>query len=184
MSTEREVAVLPQGVSKADFLAAIARFEQIVGPENVLTAEGRLTPYYKTMMPVDDAAYATSAVLQPTTTEQVQAIVKVCDEFGVPVWPTSTGSNFGYGTYGQGNAEGHRHQVVIDFRHMNRILEVDAELGTALLEPGVTYQQLVDYLEAKNIPLWVSCPAPSAIASPVGNTLDRGVGYTPYGGIS
>ena len=55
------------------------------------------------------------------------------------------------------------------------------ELGTALLEPGVTYQQLVDYLEQNNIPLWVSCPAPSAVASPVGNTLDRGVGYTPYG---
>ena len=55
MSTEREVAVLPQGVSKADFLAAIARFEQIVGPENVLTAEGRLTPYTKIMMAVDNA---------------------------------------------------------------------------------------------------------------------------------
>ena len=181
MSTEREVPVVPQGVSKDDFLAAITKFEQIVGQDNVLTEEDRLTPYYKTMMPVDDAEYAASAGLQPTPTELVQAIVKVCDEHGIPVWPTSTGRNFGYGTYGTGNAKGHRHQVVIDFRHMNKILEVDAELGTALLEPGVTYQQLVDYLEEKNIPLWVSCPAPSAIASPVGNTLERGVGYTPYG---
>ncbi|MTH35498.1 FAD-binding protein [Paracoccus limosus] len=179
--TTRELAHVPDGVSKEDFLAAIAKFEAVVGADNVLTDEDRLTPYFKTMMPVADEEYAMSAVLQPTSTEQVQDIVRICNEFRVPVWPTSTGRNFGYGTYAQGNAKGRRHQVVIDFRHMNRILEVDAELGTALLEPGVTYQQLVDYLEEHNIPLWVSCPAPSAIASPVGNTLDRGVGYTPYG---
>ncbi|MFQ8433623.1 FAD-binding oxidoreductase, partial [Amaricoccus sp. W119] len=181
MSSERELLHTPDGVTRDDFVTAIARFEAVVGPDNVLTSEERLTPYYKTMMPVDDQDYAMSAVVQPTATEQVQEIVRICNEFKVPVWPTSTGRNFGYGTYAQGSAGGHRHQVVIDFRHMNRILEVDAELGTALLEPGVTYQQLVDYLEENNIPLWVSCPAPSAIASPVGNTLERGVGYTPYG---
>lgn len=181
MSTERELTHIPDGVTPEDFATALTRFEAVVGRDNVLTGDDRLTPYYKTMMPVADEDYAMSAVVQPTTTEQVQGIVRICNEFKVPVWPTSTGRNFGYGTYAQGNAKGHRHQVVIDFRHMNKILEVDAELGTALLEPGVTYQQLVDYLEENNIPLWVSCPAPSAIASPVGNTLERGVGYTPYG---
>ena len=64
---------------------------------------------------------------------------------------------------------------------MNRILEVDPDLCTALVEPGVTYQQLYDYLREKKLPLWFSCPAPSAIAGPVGNMVDRGVGYTPYG---
>lgn len=180
MTTDRELTLTPDGVTPEAFRQAIARFEGVVGPENVLTGTDRLTPYYKTMMPVADEDFAMSAVLQPTSTEQVQEIVRICNEFRVPVWPTSTGRNFGYGTYAQGSASGNRHQVVIDFRHMNKILEVDAELGTALLEPGVTYQQLVDYLEQNNIPLWVSCPAPSAIASPVGNTLDRGVGYTPY----
>ena len=153
MSSERELLHTPDGVTRDDFVTAIARFEAVVGPDNVLTSEERLTPYYKTMMPVDDQDYAMSAVVQPTATEQVQEIVRICNEFKVPVWPTSTGRNFGYGTYAQGSAGGHRHQVVIDFRHMNRILEVDAELGTALLEPGVTYQQLVDYLEENNIPL-------------------------------
>lgn len=181
MTTEREVIRIPDGVTPEDFGMALDQFAELLGADNVLTGEDRLTPYYKTMMPVDDQDYAMSAVLQPTTTEQVQSIMRICNEFRVPVWPTSTGRNFGYGTYAQGSAGGNRHQVVIDFRHMNKIIEVDAELGTALLEPGVTYQQLVDYLEENDIPLWVSCPAPSAIASPVGNTLERGVGYTPYG---
>lgn len=42
------------------------------------------------MMPVADEDYAMSAVLQPTSTEQVQEIVRICNEFRVPVWPTST----------------------------------------------------------------------------------------------
>src|SRR5690606_9557886 len=71
--------------------------------------------------------------------------------------------------------------VVLDLKRMNRILEVDPELCFALVEPGVTYQQLHDYIRERNYPLWLSVPAPSAIAGPTGNTLDRGVGYTPYG---
>ena len=50
-----------------------------------------------------------------------------------------------------------------------------------MLSPGITYKQLYDYIQEHKYPLWLSCPAPSAIAGPTGNTLDRGVGYTPYG---
>ena len=63
----------------------------------------------------------------------------------------------------------------------NKILEVDKDLAYALVEPGVTYKQLHDYIAEHNLGLWLSVPAPSAIAGPTGNTLDRGVGYTPYG---
>lgn len=42
--TTRELAHVPDGVSKEDFLAAIAKFEAVVGADNVLTDEDRLTP--------------------------------------------------------------------------------------------------------------------------------------------
>jgi 4-cresol dehydrogenase (hydroxylating) len=71
--------------------------------------------------------------------------------------------------------------MVLDLKRMNRILNVDPDLATALVEPGVTYQQLQDYLDEHKIPLWLDVPTIGPIASPVGNTLDRGVGYTPYG---
>lgn len=48
----------------------------------------------------------------------------------------------------------------------------------------VTYQQLYDYLQDNNIPLMLSFSAPSAIAGPLGNTMDRGVGYTPMASTS
>ena len=112
-----------------------------------------------------------------TTVEQVQGVVAICNKYKIPVWTISTGRNFGYGSA----APHHRGQIILDLQKMNKILHVDADLGTALVEPGVTYQQLYDYLEDNNIPLMLSFSAPSAIAGPLGNTMDRGVGYTPYG---
>jgi 4-cresol dehydrogenase (hydroxylating) len=112
----------------------------------------------------------------PQSVEEVE-IVRIANTYKQPLWTVSTGKNMGYGM----TAPATPGQVVLDLKRMNRILEVDADLGTCLLEPGVTYQQLKDYLEEHKIPLWIDVPTVGPIASPVGNTLDRGVGYTPYG---
>jgi 4-cresol dehydrogenase (hydroxylating) len=177
MATTPEYSVLPKGVSARNFDAALKAFRGIVGEANVTTAAERLASYNKVMMAVPDAEHAPSAVIMATTVEQIQAIVKVCNQYKVPIWTISTGRNFGYGSA----APGDRGQVVLDLRKMNKILHIDAELGTALVEPGVTYQMLYDYIEEHKLPLMLSFSAPSAIAGPLGNTMDRGVGYTPYG---
>jgi len=107
----------------------------------------------------------------------VQEIVRIANTYKQPLWTVSTGKNMGYGMATPATPG----QIVLDLKRMNRILEVDPQLGTCLIEPGVTYQQLKDYLDENNIPLWIDVPTVGPIASPVGNTLDRGVGYTPYG---
>ena len=168
---------LPTGVSEESFTAAIAEFRRVLGEASVLVTATQLTPYVKTMMPVADAEHTPSAALLATTVEQIQKIVAICNRFKVPIWTISTGKNLGYGSA----APGERGQVILDLKRMNRILEVDPDLCYALVEPGVTYQQLYDHIQQNGYPLWLSVPAPSAIAGPVGNTLDRGVGYTPYG---
>lgn len=168
---------LPDGVDKDQFNRAVKEFRRILGDDQVLIQEDALAAYHKIMIPVDESECAVSAAIMPESVEQIQDILKVCNQYRVPVHPVSTGRNFGYGT----TAPCSPGQVVLDLRRMNRILEVDGDLATALVEPGVTYQQLHDHLRENNIPLWLSCPAPSAIVGPVGNTLDRGVGYTPYG---
>nr|WP_029134949.1 FAD-binding oxidoreductase [Sedimenticola selenatireducens] len=168
---------LPEGVSEQQFDQAIAEFRRVLGDEHVLIKPEELAPNMKIMLPVDTSQHTPSAAILPKSVEQVQEIVAICNRYKVPVWPVSTGRNLGYGSA----APATRGQVVLDMRLMNRILEVDADLCTALVEPGVTYQQLHDYIREHDLPLWLSCPAPSAIAGPVGNSLDRGVGYTPYG---
>ena len=70
---------------------------------------------------------------------------------------------------------------MLDLRGMNKIISVDAELCTALVEPGVTYRQIVDYINGNKLDLWMSFPASNKLGGPVGNTLDRGVGFNRNG---
>ncbi len=171
------INVLPPGVSGKNFEKALKEYSAIVGPENVHVSSDSLGSYQKIMIPVEASEYAPAGALAPGSVEEVQEILRVCNKYKIAVWPVSTGKNFGYGSASAAT----KGQMILDLRRMNKIIEVDADLGTALVEPGVTYQQLKNYLVENNIPLWLSCPAPSAIVSPLGNTIDRGVGYTPYG---
>jgi 4-cresol dehydrogenase (hydroxylating) len=63
---------------------------------------------------------------------------------------------------------------------MNRILEVNETFGYALVEPGVSYYDLYRHIQEKGYKLWLDVPDPGW-GSVLGNTLERGVGYTPYG---
>ncbi len=168
---------LPKGHTESSFDVAVKAFRGILGDAAVLTSAETLASYNKIMMPVPNERHMPSAALLATTVEQIQQILAVCNQHKVPIWTISTGKNLGYGSA----APAERGQVVLDLGWMNRILEVDADLAYALVEPGVTYRQLYDYIQERKLPLWLSVPAPSAIAGPTGNTLDRGVGYTPYG---
>ncbi len=170
-------AALPPGHTAATFAAAVADFRKAIGAEHVATSADLIAPYAKIMIPDPDDAHMPSGALMPKTVEEVQAIVEVCNRHKVPVWPISTGRNFGYGSA----APARRGTMVLDLRRMNRILEMDAELCYALVESGCTYQQLADHIREHDLPLWLDTPMPAPVASPTGNTLDRGVGYTPYG---
>ena len=64
---------------------------------------------------------------------------------------------------------------------MNRILEVNEEFGYALVEPGVSFFDLYNTPEERG-PKAVALDVPDpGWGSVVGNALEHGVGYTPYG---
>lgn len=170
-------APLAPGRTRADFAGAMKAFRGVVGAEWVFGDEEAVAPWSKTYVPDPAHRYKPVGAVCPQSVEEVQEIVRIANTYKQPLWTVSTGKNMGYGM----TAPATPGQVVLDLKRMNRILEVDADLGTCLLEPGVTYQQLKDYLEENGIPLWIDVPTVGPIASPVGNTLDRGVGYTPYG---
>jgi 4-cresol dehydrogenase (hydroxylating) len=176
-ATAQNPAPLAPGRTKADFAGAMKAFRAVVGAEWVFGDEEAVAPWSKTYIPDPMHRHLPVGAVCPESVEQVQEIVRIANTFKQPLWTVSTGKNMGYGMAAPATPG----QVVLDLKRMNRILEVDADLGTCLLEPGVTYQQLKDYLDEHNIPLWIDVPTVGPIASPVGNTLDRGVGYTPYG---
>ena len=53
-------------------------------------------------------------------------------------------------------------------------------LAYAIVEPGVTYLDLYKFIQDKKYPLWIDCTDPGW-GSVLGNTLEHGIGYTPYG---
>jgi 4-cresol dehydrogenase (hydroxylating) len=166
--------ILPAGVSATAFGKALDEFRSILGAGHVLAEPERLAAYRKVYVAVSEDALAPSAALLPRTVPEIQQILAVCTRYKVPVWTISTGRNIGMGSATAAT----RGQVILDLKRMNRIIEVDAELGTALIEPGVTYLDLKNYLEEHRLPFWVDAPSPGPIVSPIGNTLERGHGYT------
>ena len=63
---------------------------------------------------------------------------------------------------------------------MNKVLELDEKSAFCLLEPGVSYYMLYDGIRRSGKDLWIDVPDLGG-GSVMGNALDRGVGYTPYG---
>lgn len=118
-----------------------------------------------------------SGIVFPETTEEVSQILRLANEYLIPVYPFSTGKNWGYGTTMPNQPKG----LVLIMERMNRIHEVNSELAYAIIEPGVTQFQLNHHLKSNNIPLWMDCTDSTPYASVMGNALERGVGYTPYG---
>lgn len=63
---------------------------------------------------------------------------------------------------------------------MNTIAEINEEYGYAIVEPGVSFFDLYDEIQRRGLNLWPSVPA-IGWGSVLGNTTDRGFGYTPLG---
>lgn len=168
---------LPPDVDQATFERALAAFRKAIGDQWVLSDPAELEKFHDPYPVKGHEHFAPSAVLSPGSMEEVQAIVRIANDTGVPLSPISTGKNNGYG----GASPRLSGAVVVNLgRRMNRILEVNERFGYALVEPGVTYFDLYKYLQDTKSCLMLDCPD-LGWGSVVGNTMDRGVGYTPYG---
>jgi glycolate oxidase/D-lactate dehydrogenase len=108
---------------------------EVLGREKVSTSlvERKLYSYDATPIPIERAL--PSAVIFPTSQEDVQKLVKVCYEEEIPIFPRGAGSGLTGGavpTLERG--------VVVSFERMNRF-QIDVDNATAVVEPGViTYE--------------------------------------------
>lgn len=163
------------GVSPADFAAAVEAFAKVVGPEWVFTSDGDLDLYRDSYSPLRGTPEERTAAgaVAPKSTEEVQAVVRIANKYRIPIYPISTGKNLGYG----GAAPALSGSVVLDLKRMNRIIEVNDRAHYCIVEPGVSYFDLYNYIQERNLEVWIDCPDPGW-GSLVGNALDHGIGYT------
>ncbi len=115
------------------------------------------------------------AVLRPQTREQIAEVLKVAQRWHVPVYPVSTGNNWGYGSANpveDGSA-------ILDLSGLDRISGFDSEMGVVTVEPGVTQGALRDFLDRHDGNYLVPVTGAGPTCSIVGNALERGYGITP-----
>jgi len=167
---------LPPGLNVAAFDRALNAFAAIVGSQWVLSTDEDRETYLDPYAMGDGVAHMPSAAVAPANVEEVQAVIRIANEHHVPLWPTARGKNLGYG-WASPEMPG---TVVLDLGRMNRILDVDTKFGHCLIEPGVGFYDLYNHLRDNRIPLWMSVPG-NGWGSVMGNALERGLGYTPYG---
>jgi 4-cresol dehydrogenase (hydroxylating) len=160
--------------SGGQLATALKAFAGAIGAANVFATEEDQLAYSDHYSP-DEARHMPGAALAPKSTAEVQAIVRIANQHKIPLWPIGRGKNFGYG----GAAPVLKGSVVLDLSRMKKI-EFDEANGTVLLEPGVGFFDLYDFIQKNKLPYWLSVPG-NSWGSVVGNALERGVGYTPYG---
>ena len=144
----------------------------ILGPEGLVAEADAVERCTRTCLPFRTLP---SIVVYPGSTAQVQAVVKAAARADVPIWPVSTGKNWGYGEKSAVYEAG----ISMVLERMTRIWHVDEQLGYAVIEPGVTYKQLNDHLKQTGSRLWADTAGSTQFASVIGNALDKGRGLTP-----
>lgn len=144
----------------------------IVGTENVSADAEDLIPYtrdayanlLRQQVPLPDF------VVMPKTTEEVQGIVKLANEYKIPIYPRSYGAGIA------GSALPYKRGIVVDLKRMNKIIEVNDETMTATIEPGVTWDRLRMRVKEKKLDI-IPIGGPYS-TSPIGNFQITNI--TPY----
>jgi len=115
-------------------------FEDVVGSENISVDPAIVDGY--AFQPMGGARRGVRffkrpiAVILPGTTKEVQSVVKLCGRFKLKVRAMGTG----YGIY---NIVGSEDTVQLDLRRMNRIIDIDEKNMIAIVEPYVSFIQVM-----------------------------------------
>ncbi|MEH7249009.1 glycolate oxidase subunit GlcD [Neobacillus niacini] len=117
------------------------------------------TPNYQSMP---------DAIVSPRNAEEVSQILKICNQYMVPIVPRGSGTNLCAGTC---PTEG---GVVLLFKHMNKILEIDEENLTVTVQPGVITLDMIHAIEEKGL---FYPPDPSSMTiSTIGGNINENSG--------
>ncbi|MEW6261682.1 MAG: FAD-binding oxidoreductase [Thermodesulfobacteriota bacterium] len=110
-------------------------------------------------------------VVMPGSTGEVQRLVRLANERGVPLVP------MGGGLVLSGLSRALKGGIVVDMKRMNRILEVNEKGRYALVEAGASQGMLQAHLQKHHPGLKHSMPDSPPIATVAGNVLIHGSGH-------
>ncbi|WP_200348661.1 FAD-binding oxidoreductase [Halochromatium glycolicum] len=156
-------------IQQKNLEAAIDRWRKVLGAARVLTQPSTIKRYCRNTA---GAERRVSAVLQPESLTEIEALVRVAGEYKLPLYPISTGHNWGYGSASPVTDDA----VIVDLSRLSGIDDSEIELGLITVEPGVTQGILRDFLDQHGHPFLVPVHGGGPNCSLVGNALERGYG--------
>ncbi len=148
--------------NRQDFLSQL---RNICG-ENLITDKPRLKVYETDGLTAKKQLPWLVAL--PSTIEEVQEIVKLCDSCGVPVVARGAGTGL------SGGAVPHAEGLLLSLAKFNKILSVDTENLLARVEPGVTNLSISD--RVKSLGLYYAPDPSSQIACSIGGNVAENSG--------
>lgn len=117
----------------------LTQLRNIVGDDNLLTDADERLVYECDGYVVEKKM--PDLIVFPTTAEQIEQIVRVCNEHRVPFVPRGAGTSLAGGTLTVGGG------VMICLTRMKRILEVNLRDRYAIVEPGLVNVHLTNHLK-------------------------------------
>lgn len=156
-----------------DLSLAISQWQALLGEPQVLLNEDVVAAYGSDTSGVHRFI---PAALRIEESASLQEVMRIASRHQVPVYPISTGQNWGYGTA----LPARDGCVILDLSPLKTIIDFDEELGVVTLEPGVTQGMLAEFLDAGQHPYLVPVTGAGPTCSLVGNALERGYGVTPH----
>jgi glycolate oxidase len=123
--------------------AIIEQFRQIAGSSYVLLDEESLNNYGHDE--TEHLLFPPEVVIRPRTTEEISAIMKICNQHKIPVTPRGAGTGL------SGGALPHLGGVLISTDRMNSILTIDERNLQVITEPGVITEVLQNAVKEKGL---------------------------------
>ncbi|MFK0010108.1 FAD-binding oxidoreductase [Paenarthrobacter sp. NPDC090520] len=132
---ERTIGGRETGSESQARRAFLAELKAVLRPDQVVEDEDTRTIYSADQGPLLER-HVPLAVVWAESVEDVQNIVRACAAHQIPIVPR------GAGTGVSGGAHATRGCIVLGLERMNRILELNADDETAVVEPGVINAEL------------------------------------------
>jgi len=129
--------------------------ESVVGPEYISDREYILAAHRRPMPQTKKKPTSPEAIILPGSTEEVQAIVKICNTSNIKYIATVTSLMPMAFASGPGT-------VILHMKRMNKILEINEEDRYAIIEPGVRHGQLKTELMKRGLSYPVASVGPGA----------------------
>jgi glycolate oxidase len=117
---------------------------EIVGTEHVLTGDA-ISEDYAHDEALSREPVKPAYVVRPSSAEQVAGLLKVASDQGIPVTARGSGSGLSGASTPRGDG------LLISFERMNAVLEIDTENHVAVVQPGVTLQELDERTAEKGL---------------------------------